>query len=163
MPAKIRNALARYRPMAEASGIEIWLHQDVLYTSTYRADDELLVNQHAYGVPAAHSRVFSLKRAEVGALADAYLGSFERVREGAMPLLRRLGSAPRRFAELSLTGSRRRHSALPRPGCTRAGRAALGAGPPRCAGQHCYRETRAASSTVGRPPSRPSAAASSRR
>ena len=38
--------------------IEIWLHRTVLYNSIYRADDQLLVNQHTYGIPAAQAPVF---------------------------------------------------------------------------------------------------------
>jgi transcriptional regulator with XRE-family HTH domain len=82
MPAKIRNALALYKPLAEADNIEIRLHQTVLYNSIYRADDQLLVNQHAYGTPAAHSPVFALNRVEEGDMTDAYLRSFERIWDG---------------------------------------------------------------------------------
>jgi len=32
----------------------------------------------AYGIPAAHSPVFELRKAEAADMADAYLGSFER-------------------------------------------------------------------------------------
>jgi hypothetical protein len=41
--------------------IEIRLHRTVLYNSIYRADDQLLVNQHAYGLPAAQAPVFCLR------------------------------------------------------------------------------------------------------
>jgi hypothetical protein len=47
MPAKIRNALTLYRSVAKLENVEIRLHQTVLYNSIYRADDQLLVNQHA--------------------------------------------------------------------------------------------------------------------
>ena len=60
MPAKIRNALTLYRPLGTAQNIEIRLHRTVLYNSIYRADDQLLVNQHAYGIPAAQAPVFCL-------------------------------------------------------------------------------------------------------
>ena len=63
----------------EIENIEIRLHDAVLYNSIYRADGHLLVNQHAYGVPAAHSPVVELRKAEVGDMADAYLASFERI------------------------------------------------------------------------------------
>jgi transcriptional regulator with XRE-family HTH domain len=79
MPAKIRNALALYAPLREIENIEIRLHDAVLYNSIYRADGHLLVNQHAYGIPAAHSPVLELWRAGIGDMADAYLGSLERV------------------------------------------------------------------------------------
>jgi transcriptional regulator with XRE-family HTH domain len=79
MAAKIRNALALYRPLREAGHAEIRLHRTVLYNSIYRADDEMLVNQHAYGIPAANAPVFHLRRTPDSEMFDSYLASFERV------------------------------------------------------------------------------------
>jgi transcriptional regulator with XRE-family HTH domain len=79
MPAKIRNALTLYRPLREVENIEIRLHRTVLYNSIYRSDDQLLVNQHVYGIPAAHSPVFALRNAADGQMANTYLEAFERV------------------------------------------------------------------------------------
>jgi hypothetical protein len=79
MSAKIRNALALYAPLCGVENIEIRLHDAVLYNSIYREDGHLLINQHAYGAPAAHSPVFELRKAERGDMVDAYLGSFERI------------------------------------------------------------------------------------
>jgi transcriptional regulator with XRE-family HTH domain len=78
MPAAIRNALALYRPLNEVENVEIRLHQTMLYNSIYRADDQLLVNQHAYGIPAAHAPVFCLCDTGGGEIAALYLDSFER-------------------------------------------------------------------------------------
>ena len=86
MPAKIRNALTLYRPLRAAENIEIRLHQTVLYNSIYRADHQLLVNQHTYGIPAAQAPVFCLRDAEGGEMAALYLDSFERVWAGSAPL-----------------------------------------------------------------------------
>ena len=61
MAAKIRNALTLYRPLGVVENIEIRLHRTVLYNSIYRADDQLMVNQHTYGVPAAQAPVFCLR------------------------------------------------------------------------------------------------------
>jgi hypothetical protein len=52
MPAKVRNALALYRPLCAVPGVEIRLHRAVLYNSIYRVDDQLLVNQRTRSVPA---------------------------------------------------------------------------------------------------------------
>ena len=79
MAAKIRNALTLYRPLREAGHAEIRLHRTVLYNSIYRADDEMLVNQHAYGIPAANAPVFHLRRTPDSDMFDNYLASFERV------------------------------------------------------------------------------------
>jgi transcriptional regulator with XRE-family HTH domain len=86
MPAKIRNALALYRPLGAVENVEIRLHRTVLYNSIYRADDQLLVNQHAYGIPAAQAPVFCLHDNGNGEMAALYLDSFERVWASATPL-----------------------------------------------------------------------------
>ena len=79
MPAKIRNALTLYRSVLPAENVEIRLHQSVLYNSIYRADGQLFVNQHAYGIPAAHAPVFCFRKSEDGDMVTAYLASFEKV------------------------------------------------------------------------------------
>lgn len=84
MSAKVRNALALYRPFCGIMNVEIRLHQAVLYNSIYQADDQLLVNQHSYGVPAAHSPVFHF-HGKRGDMAAAYIDSFLRVWSAASP------------------------------------------------------------------------------
>jgi transcriptional regulator with XRE-family HTH domain len=86
VPAKIRKALALYRSVAGPENVEIRLHQAVLYNSIYRADDQLFVNQHAYGVPAARAPVFALRCTGGGEMTALYFDSFERVWGGAAPL-----------------------------------------------------------------------------
>jgi hypothetical protein len=86
MGAKIRNALTLYRLLCTVENIEIRLHQIVLYNSIYRADDQLLVNQHTYGIPAAQAPVFCLRDTDDGGMAALYLGSFERVWADSAPL-----------------------------------------------------------------------------
>jgi len=86
MAAKVRNALALFCPLTESENVEIRLHDTVLYNSIYRADGQLFVNQHAYGIPAAHSPVFSLRESGSGTMTTAYFGSFERVWMGAKPI-----------------------------------------------------------------------------
>ena len=85
-PAKIRKALALYRSVGESENVEIRLHQTVLYSSIYRADDQLIVNQHAYGMSAARAPVFCLRDTGSEELAALYCDSFERVRASAVPV-----------------------------------------------------------------------------
>src|SRR5579863_547701 len=73
---EIRAALNLYRPLFQVGGIEIRLHRAVLYTSIYRADNDVLCNQHTYGVPAAHSPVLHLHRKGEGDMVEVYLRSF---------------------------------------------------------------------------------------
>ena len=79
MPAKVRNALALFRPLCAVPNVELRLHQAILYNSIYRAADQLFVNQHTYGIPAAHAPVFHLRWTDGGDMASAYLASFDRV------------------------------------------------------------------------------------
>jgi transcriptional regulator with XRE-family HTH domain len=79
MAAKIRNALTLYRPLRVAGNIEIRLHRTTLYNSIYRADNQLLINQHAYGFPAAQSPAFNLHKTESDKMFGGYLESFQRV------------------------------------------------------------------------------------
>ena len=83
--ANIRSALSLYRSVAEPDNVEIRLHQTVLYNSIYRADDQLLINQHAYGTPAAQAPVFCLRDTDGGEMATLYSDSFERVWAYAAP------------------------------------------------------------------------------
>lgn len=79
MAAKIRNSLALLDPLLRQQGVELRLHDTVLYNSIYRSDDQLLVNQHAYGIPAAQSPVYQYRRSDASEMFDSYLASFEAV------------------------------------------------------------------------------------
>lgn len=84
--ATIRSSLALYRPLSKVQSVEIRLHQIVLYSSIYRADDQLLVNQRVHGIPEAHAPVFCMRNSPSGEMGALYLGSFERVWACAVPL-----------------------------------------------------------------------------
>jgi transcriptional regulator with XRE-family HTH domain len=78
--AKIRNVLlAYYAPYADYPGINIRLHATTLYNSIYWFDDDMLVNTHAYGVPAAFAPVLHLRHLSSGTLFQTYARSFDRV------------------------------------------------------------------------------------
>ncbi|MFD7159395.1 multiprotein-bridging factor 1 family protein [Kribbella sp. NPDC059898] len=84
MSAKIRNSLALLEPLLQCEGVELRLHDTVLYNSMYRSDDELLVNQHAYGIPAAQSPVYHYRHSDASEMFDSYVASFEAVWARAM-------------------------------------------------------------------------------
>jgi hypothetical protein len=86
MAAKIRNALVMYRPLRTVEGIEFRFHDTILYNSIYRADDELLVNIHVYGVTAARAPVLHLRKVAGGDIVNTYIESFERVWERGTPI-----------------------------------------------------------------------------
>ncbi|MBI4943598.1 MAG: XRE family transcriptional regulator [Actinobacteria bacterium] len=83
--ARIRNALALYRPLTALDGVELRLHGTPLYNSIYRADDEMLVNTHVYGASATVAPVLHLRRVAGGDMVSTYLESFERVWSDATP------------------------------------------------------------------------------
>jgi hypothetical protein len=83
---KIRNVLVLYRDLRAADCAEFRFHRTTLYNSIYRSDDQLLVNTHIYGVPAARAPVWHLKKVAGGEIASTYLDSFERVWDSAVPV-----------------------------------------------------------------------------
>ena len=58
--------------------MEFRFHRTVLYNSIYRADDQVLVNTHLFGVTAAVAPVWHLRKLPAGELAGLYIDSFER-------------------------------------------------------------------------------------
>ncbi len=83
---KIRNVLVLFRQLREEPGVEFRLHRTVLYNSIYRADSQLLVNTHVYGMIAAQAPAWHLRKVAGGELAQVYLESFEHVWDGAVPV-----------------------------------------------------------------------------
>ena len=84
MAGKIRNALINYRPLLDNQmKIGFRLHSTTLYNSIYRADDEMLVNTHVYGVAAYMAPVFHLRKLPGGGLFDTYASSFDQTWSGA--------------------------------------------------------------------------------
>ncbi|MFB4314755.1 multiprotein-bridging factor 1 family protein [Actinomadura sp. 21ATH] len=79
LAAKIRNALVLYQPLCDLDNVEIRLHDTVLYNSIYRADDDLLINPHAYGIPASHAPVLHVRHSQADDMATTYQHSFDRV------------------------------------------------------------------------------------
>ncbi|MCY0948366.1 transcriptional regulator [Streptomyces sp. H27-S2] len=84
--SRCRLALLHYRPLASVPGIELRTHGTTLYNSLYRADDQVLVNAHAWGVNAYGAPVWHLRRHESGGMFDTYADSFDAVWETAHPV-----------------------------------------------------------------------------
>jgi hypothetical protein len=85
LAARIRLSLAGLRPALAGSGVEIRLHDSTLYCSTYRFDDDIFVNTHVLGAPAAHAPVLHLRRTPGGRLFEQYLAGFEKAWQPATP------------------------------------------------------------------------------
>jgi hypothetical protein len=86
MAGKIRTVILMYAPLRRLDSVEIRLHDTVLYNSIYRADDELLVNSHVYGMPASMAPVMHLRKVAGGRMVTTYLDSYEKVWSQARPL-----------------------------------------------------------------------------
>ncbi|MEU1394834.1 XRE family transcriptional regulator [Micromonospora zamorensis] len=86
MAGKVHNVLAFYNQLRGVEGIFARFHGTTLYNSIYRFDNELLVNTHAYGFPAAHAPVLHLRRLSAGELFDTYADSFDRVWSSGHPI-----------------------------------------------------------------------------
>jgi transcriptional regulator with XRE-family HTH domain len=84
--AKVKNAIAMYKPLRNIEGIEFRLHDTTLYNSIYRSDEQLLVNTHIYGFIAAHAPVLHLRKVAGGSMVSNYVDSFEHVWDNANPL-----------------------------------------------------------------------------
>lgn len=85
LAAKVRNALAFFKPLAESGHAEIRCHRTTLYNSIYRFDDEMLINTHVYGFMAAHAPMLHLRRLSGGDLFETYAESFQGVWDDAKP------------------------------------------------------------------------------
>jgi transcriptional regulator with XRE-family HTH domain len=84
MDGKIRNALENYRELyTDHPDVAFRLHDTTLYNSLYRADDDMLVNPHVYGIGAYMAPVFHLRRLPGGGLFDTYANSIEQTWGGA--------------------------------------------------------------------------------
>ncbi|MGW4273791.1 XRE family transcriptional regulator [Streptomyces seoulensis] len=84
--SRCRLALMHYRPLVHTPGIELRTHGTTLYNSLYRADDQMLVNTHVWGVNAYAAPVWRLRRSGDGGMFDTYAASFEAVWDTARPV-----------------------------------------------------------------------------
>ncbi len=75
-----------YRPLLGVPGVELRTHGTTLYNSIYRADDQMLVNAHAWGVNAYGAPVWHLRRNGDSGIFDRYSQSFEAVWSTAKPV-----------------------------------------------------------------------------
>lgn len=84
--SRCRLALMHYLPLLATPGIELRTHSTTLYNSVFRADSEMLVNAHVWGVNAYGAPVWHLRRTLDGGLFDTYTDSFNAVWTSARPV-----------------------------------------------------------------------------
>jgi transcriptional regulator with XRE-family HTH domain len=76
LAARIRYGLVPYAPLLDTPGVEFRFHTTTLYNSIFRFDDEMIVNNHVYGVPGAHAPALHLRKLGAGDLFSIYTKSF---------------------------------------------------------------------------------------
>ncbi|OPC81270.1 XRE family transcriptional regulator [Embleya scabrispora] len=84
--SRCRLALMHYQPLGRLDGVNVRTHGTTLYNSIYRADDELLVNAHVWGVNAFGAPVWHLRRSPGGDMVNSYRQSFDAVWERSSPV-----------------------------------------------------------------------------
>lgn len=76
LAARIRYGQVAYTPLIDTAGVEFRCHATTLYNSIFRFDDEMIVNNHVYGVPGPHAPVLHLRQLGAGDLFNTYAKSF---------------------------------------------------------------------------------------
>ncbi len=79
LPADVRNTISQCAPLRRSGNVDVRLHRGILYNSIYLGDDQLLVSQYVYGIPAGQSPALLLHRVGAGDMVSAYLESFEHI------------------------------------------------------------------------------------
>ncbi len=86
MQARCHLALSYAASLLEQAPKTVRISGSTLYASIFRFDDELLVNTHLFGTPAANSPVLHLRSTGGGPIALNVMNSFERVWGQARPV-----------------------------------------------------------------------------
>jgi hypothetical protein len=69
----VELTLRYFEPISDC----IQLHDTTLYNSIYRFDDQMLVNTHVLGAPAAQNPVLHVQRLPGGRVFEHYLRTLE--------------------------------------------------------------------------------------
>ncbi len=86
IPARVRMALSYYAPLVGVPGVEFRLQRETLYNSIFVYDEQMLVNQHVYGMYGYMAPILHLRRIQGGDFFDMYVKSFERVWDVSFPI-----------------------------------------------------------------------------
>jgi hypothetical protein len=86
LASRITIAVSYLSKAVGTPGLDLRLHDTILYNSIYRSDTTMLVNTHAYGTGAGFNPVIHLQRVPGGRMFDHYQASFDRVWETAKPI-----------------------------------------------------------------------------
>jgi transcriptional regulator with XRE-family HTH domain len=86
IPARVRMALAYYAPLVGVPGVDFRLQRATLYNSIFVYDENMLINQHVYGMYGYMAPILHLRHIDGGDFFSMYIRSFERVWEIGSPI-----------------------------------------------------------------------------
>jgi transcriptional regulator with XRE-family HTH domain len=76
-PRPIAEAHVQFGALRHGGDVEVRVHEEELTNFIYRSDDECLVTQNIYGIPASRAPVIHLRRTNADDLFVSYLDSFD--------------------------------------------------------------------------------------
>jgi hypothetical protein len=85
LAARARISHRYMAPAANIPGVEVRLHDTILYNSIYRFDDDLLANPHVLGAPAGQNPVLHFRYVPGGRTFRHYCRSFDFTWERGRP------------------------------------------------------------------------------
>ncbi|MFD3467033.1 DUF5919 domain-containing protein [Streptomyces sp. NPDC058682] len=77
LAARARMTRRYLEPAMTTPGVEVRLHETILYNSLYRFDDDVLVNPHVLGAPAGQNPVLHFRYIPGGRSFRHYMKSFD--------------------------------------------------------------------------------------
>jgi hypothetical protein len=85
---RIRQSLEMLRDLPSLQGVELrtYLKRHPLYTSLFRADDQMFSTPHLFGVPGWAAPLYHVRRRGDDGLFDTLLDHFERIWNAAEPV-----------------------------------------------------------------------------
>ncbi|MBA2284861.1 MAG: XRE family transcriptional regulator [Ktedonobacteraceae bacterium] len=87
LPGRIKNCLYHFRSIRATPGIEIRYHATILYNSLFRADNNMFVTPHLYGLHGSKAPLFHLRRLGSDGLFTNFTTHFEQVWKTTKPIV----------------------------------------------------------------------------
>jgi transcriptional regulator with XRE-family HTH domain len=78
-PARIRTTVDHFRPLFAVDGIDLRYHRSPMYNSVIRADDQMLVTPHLYGLKGYKAPLILFRRVREDGIFDNVTAHFERL------------------------------------------------------------------------------------
>lgn len=86
LAARIRTTVDHFRPLFNVEGIDLRYHRTPMYNSVIRADDQMLVTPHLYGLKGYKAPLMLLRRLHEDCIFDNLIHHFDRVWATATPM-----------------------------------------------------------------------------